>query len=104
VAPKTYWRKCGADCPCGGGSVVAKMKGVQRATREDFDAFVRGDGVSRTRQVSPKEMIRSGILEPHEVEVLKVMRGLTRPKRAPEGDATRPWTVNELERKWHANR
>lgn len=101
AASKTYYRRCAPDCPCGApGESMAKMKGISRATVEDFEAFTGGRGVARMRQASPKEMLRKGLLNPYELEVEKEMRGECRPKRRPEGDNTSPWNVGELGRKW----
>lgn len=91
ISPKLY---------LAGGKV--KSKGFSHLTEEKFRSLIGGDSVSIERMIRIREMARSkGRIGPELARVeKKLAMGTHRPKRRMVGNASRPWSVEEVDSKW----
>ena len=94
VAPKVYDQE-GIDGETGKPIRKIKAKGFSRMNAERFMRLLEGNSISYERMRRVREGIRDGDMSPKEMTVEKRLRNEI-PKRAPDGDDTRPWTVEEI--------
>jgi hypothetical protein len=115
LAPKLYAhhlaRKAGKDgalpsgpvYPSGAFEVKVRAKGFRFPTYADFQRLEAGEGIERDQFFRVKSMLGrakndGNLVEPVIENITKRFTGMSRPKRAPDGEEnTRPWTWEELQ-------